>query len=339
MRSRFFIFLCAYCCCATQAWSVEDEPVLTDAVVRDIGQTYGFHLSQSFSLDAVEQKYNDIAPQARIARLQFDSRFGSSIRNMDAVLSRNGGEWPKVKTELRKKIFAMYDNQAVTRDLAKSFVETVSKRANGEIPTPIIETLLTFHPSYIAKPGREFLDGFKVRFTSDGSGKAKSVRFHLDYPKSWSSADGDRPNVVRKFVSQNGRGFEIITVIVKSLPLSPGQKLTEKDIEGMVSEVATLKELKKMLPDGASFISGGPIRLDGRPGFYQKYSLKRQRLDLTFTSMIVSYTVYYQNSIISIHCAVGSEAIEEQNVERRFDRFEPLFKLVANSFMIESQWR
>ena len=331
--------LLASCCCAFQVWSAEDEPVLTDAAVRDIGQTYGFHLGQSFSLDAIEQKFADLAPQARIARLQFDSSFASSITNMDAVLTRKGGEWPKVKTELREKIAATLGSQTLTPDSAKSFVETVSKRAKGEIPSPVIETLLTFHPSYIAKPGSEFLDGFKARFTSDGSGKAKGVRFHLDYPKSWSSADGNRPNIVRKFVSQNGRGFEMIMVMVKSLPLPPGQKLTDKDIEKMVAEVATPKELKEMLPDGASFVSGGPLRLDGRPGFYQKYSLKQQRLDFTLSSLAVSYTVYYQTSMIQIQCHVGSEAKEEQGLKQRFERFEPLFKLVANSFVIESQWK
>jgi len=315
------------------------RPVLTNEVARDIGGTYGFFIGQSFSLDAIEQKFADLAPQARIARLQFDSSFASSITNMDTVMALESGEWPKIKTETRAKIAAALGNQTVTPDSARSFVETVSKRAKGEIPSPYIETLLTFHPSYIAKPGREFLDGFKARFTSDGSGKAKGVRFHLDYPKSWSSADGNRPNIVRKFVSQNGRGFEMIMVLVKSLPLSPGQKLTDKDIEDMVAELATPKELKENLPDGASFVSGGPLRLDARPGFYQKYSVKQQWLDSTISLLYVSYTLYYRTSVIQIQCQVGSEAKEEQSLKQRFERFEPLFKLVANSFVIESQWK
>jgi hypothetical protein len=47
----------------------------------------------------------------------------------------------------------------------------------------------------------------------------------------------------------------------------------------MVAKVATPKDLKAMLPDDASFLSEGPLRLDGRPGFYQTYSVKQQRLD------------------------------------------------------------
>ena len=344
MKTRItttFLGLCYIACLASLADSTAagDKPVLTDAVVRDIGQTYGFYIGQAFSLDAIEQQYPDVAPRARIAKLQFDASFGSSVTNMDAVMGRRGGEWSRVKTELRDKIATTLGSQTLTSDSAKEFAEVVTKRAKGDIPSPVIETLLTFHPSYFSKPGSEFVDGFKTRFASDGSGKAKGIRFHLDHPKSWSSADGNRPNIVRKFVSQNGRGLEMIMVVVKSLPLPPGQKPTDKEIEEMVEEVATPKELKEILPDGASFVAGGPLKLDGRPGFFQKYSLKQQRLDFTVSSLAISYTVYYQTSMIQIHCQVSSEAKDDQSLKQRFDKFEPLFKLVANSFVIESQWK
>ncbi len=344
MKTRITTTFLGVCCLACLASSVDstsadNEPVLTDAAVRDVGQTYGFYLGQSFSLDAIEQKFPDIAPQARIAKLQFDVSFAPSIKNIDAVLGRRGGEWSKVKTELQDKIATTLGSQTLTTDSAKEFAEAVTKRAKGNIPSPVIETLLTFHPAYISKPWTEFVDGFKTRFSSGGSGKAKGVRFHLDHPKSWSSADGNRPNIVRKFVSQNGRGFETIMVIVKSLPFPPGQKPTDKEIAEMVAEVATPKELKEMLPDGASFVAGGPLKLDGRPGFFQRYSMKQERLDFTVSSLAVSYTVYYQTSMIQIQCQVSSEGKDEQSLKQRFDKFEPLFKLVANSFVIESQWK
>jgi hypothetical protein len=319
-------------------FAADDEPVLTDAVVRDIGQTYGFCLGQSLALDAIGKKFPEISQQARIGKLQFDASFGASITNMEAFMARRDDEWAKAKSELRDKIATTIASQTLTPDSAKKFVETVAKRAKGEIPSPVIETLLTFHPSYISKPASEFADGYKARFTSDGSGKAKGVRFHLDYPKSWSSADGDRPNIVRKFRSQNGRGFEMITVSVMPL-FPPGQKLTDKEVEEMFAEFATPKGLKEMLPDGASFVAGGPIRLDGRPGIFQKYYHKWQQLDLTLSSRTVTYTGYYQTSMIQIQCMVTSEAKDEQNQKQRFDKLEPLFKLVANSFVIESQWK
>lgn len=338
MKQRLVIILLAACCFALTAFA-NDEPMLTDATARDIGQTYGFYLGQSYSLDAIEKKFPNLASQARIVKLQFDASFGSSITNMDAVLTRRGSEWSKIKKDLEDKMATTLGGQTLTLDSASEFTKVVGNRAKGDIPSPVIETLLTFHPSYISKPGTEFLDGFKTRFSSDGSGKAKGIRFHLDYPKSWSSAEGNRPNIARKFVSQNGRGLEMIMVVVMSLPVPPGQKPTDKEIEEMAAEVATPKELKEMLPDGANFVAGGPLRLDGRPGFFQKYSLKQQQLDYTLSSMVVSYTAYYQTTMIQIQCQVSSPEKDDQSLKQHFDKFEPLFKLVANSLVIDSQWK
>ena len=161
----------------------------------------------------------------------------------------------------------------------------------------------------------------------------------MDYPKSWSSANGNRPNVVRKFVSQNGRGFEIILVTIKPLPLPSGQKPTEKDTEQMVAGIATNEGLKEMLPAGAIFLSGGQLRLDGKPGFFQKYSLRQQQLDIALSTLTVSYTIYYQTAMIQIQCQTGGEAEDEMILKERFKKFETLFRLVANSLVIESQWK
>jgi hypothetical protein len=339
--ATIFLGLCCVACLASSNGSAdaESKPVLTDAVVRDVTQAYGFYLGQSFTLDLIETKFPDIAPQARMARLQFDASFGSSITNMDSELARGGGGWSKTKGELRDKIATTLGTQPLTPDSAKEFAEAVTKRAKGEIPSPVVETLLTFHPYYLSKPACEFTDGFKARFSSDGSGKAKGVRLHLDYPKSWSSAEGNRPNIVRKFVSQHGRGFEMIMVIVKELPFPTKQDVTDKEIEELVAELATPKALNKMLPEGASLVAGGPLKLDGRPGFYQKYSLTQQRLDLSFSTQVVSYTACYKTSMIQVYCQVSSETEDAKSLKQHFEKFEPLFRLVANSFVIDSQWK
>jgi len=49
----------------------------------------------------------------------------------------------------------------------------VEERANGEIPSPIIGTLLTFNPGYLRNPVAEYYDGFTYKYSSLGSEKAK----------------------------------------------------------------------------------------------------------------------------------------------------------------------
>lgn len=89
---RLILSMLVSCCLAFPVFAADDEPVLTDAVVRDIGQTYGFCLGQSFLLDAIGKKFPEISQQARIGKLQFDASFGASITNMEAFMARRDNE-------------------------------------------------------------------------------------------------------------------------------------------------------------------------------------------------------------------------------------------------------
>ena len=127
--------------------------------------------------------------------------------------------------------------------------------------------------------------------------------------------------------------------MVKTFPVPPGKSLSTNDLERMVAEISNAKDLRTMLPGNATFLSGGPIRLDGRPGFYQTFTDKQQQLDIVFSSISVAYTVYYQTWAIQILCSSAAEVKEERLLKARFEKFEPLFKMVANSFVILSQWQ
>lgn len=54
-----------------------------------------------------------------------------------------------------------------------------------------------------------------VPYTSEGNPKAKGVNFSLSAPISWRQNEGDRPNIVQKWASQNGSGDMCMSVMVK----------------------------------------------------------------------------------------------------------------------------
>ena len=99
-------------------------------------------------------------------------------------------------------------------------MQLVRARAKGDLPTPVIQTLLMFKPRYIRSPTAEFSDGYRQRYESAGTGKAKGVAFNLQVPISWKAMEGNRPNVVAKFVSENGRGLEFFVVLIRAMPTS-----------------------------------------------------------------------------------------------------------------------
>lgn len=55
--------------------------------------------------------------------------------------------------------------------------------------------------------------------------QAKGVNFTISYPNSWRAAEGERPNILQKFVSEGGHGLEMM-ILTKDLPSPPGTVLT-----------------------------------------------------------------------------------------------------------------
>jgi hypothetical protein len=47
----------------------------------------------------------------------------------------------------------------------------------------------------------------------------------------------------------------------------------------------------------------------------------------------------YDGKIISISCSVSALPGEESELKERFNLFEPLFKIIANTFIIQEQYK
>ena len=308
---------------------------LTNAIVNDIGRTYGYYLAQKYSLNEISKMYPSLSNQARISEMEFDVAFLSSIKNMDSVMGK-GKEWVNIKKQIKGSIYKNLNITQLTKQQAKAFIELVRRRAKGEIESPVIEMLLLFNPAYEKQPVKEFNDGYRKKYFSNGSGKAKGVSFSIQVPGSWASKEARRPNIVRKFVSENGRGLEMIMVIVKKLPFPAGQKVTKQDVQ----EILDLTDMKDLLPENAVYKDSGSLTIENLPGFWQRYSMEMSRVRLKIKMEIIAYTIYYDNKMIQIQCQVGAEEKTPQNkILKRFENFEPIFDLVANSFVIPSMYK
>lgn len=309
------------------------EPVIYNVVLNEMGQAYGFSISQDYLLELIKTKYPRLEPQIEIAKLKFKRSFGKSLSTIDSILSYKSMEWPEIKSSMNDQIKLSVKISDYDYDRLNDIVLLVEKRAAGEIPAPIIGTLLTFNPKYLKNPTLEFTDGFKSRFSSKDNEKAKGVDFHLDLPQSWLSKEGNRPNIVQKFISQNGHGLAMALVLVLELP--EVSNISEEDIK----ELAQSDESKEMLPKNSQFINSGFIKIDGLPGIYQEYKLSQMQLDTELLLHTAAYNVYYKNYMIRIECSVGSNKDQEKDTDSVFMKYKELFKLVAGSLVVQSQWK
>ena len=188
--------------------------------------------------------------------------------------------------------------------------------------------------SFAQDPVRDFLDGNKGTFSTENHPKAKGVHFKISYPTSWAAKEGERPNIVQKFVSEGGRGLEMAMIITKSLPLPEGVTITESDLK----EFFTPTEMKEMLPQGARFIDAKQTKIEGLPAGILEYSMRQERAGMVMYMQVADYIFIHRSTMVQLHCQVGGMASSQSDISSRMERFKPLFTLMANSIVIPDKW-
>ncbi len=312
------------------------EIQLTNALAKDIGQTYGFYLGQNYSLSEISKKYPSMSGLALIAEKEFAAAFKSSIEGMDALMSKHAkAEWERIKDQLTNRVADSLNIDQATESQARQFIELVRQRAKGNIESPVIETLLLFKSGYEKHPEHEFLDGYKQKYTSNGAGKAKGVAFSIEAPKTWAAKEGNRPNIVQKFVSENGRGLELLLVLIKEMPLQPGEMITDKD----VAEILNPTDIKDFLPDSAEHIASGKLTLENLPGFWVHFKLNMSRVRNSVGMETIIYVIFYKDKMIQIQGQVTTSANGKAIERGGLEKYEKLFDLMANSFVIASMYK
>lgn len=303
---------------------------LNKQMIMDISRTYGYYQGQQYSLDTIKNKYPKLSNQVFIAKNEFDLSFAKSIKNIDTLMGKYD-RWNSIKKDIVKNIHTKFDLSNLTYKESIDFINMVKQRAKGNIGTPVLETLLILNSSYEENPEKEFYDGFKKKYTSDNLKKSKGVEFSLDVPMSWISKEANRPNIVRKFISQNGHSIEMAMILVYDFP--DGELLSANDIKSTINK----KDMKEALPPNAILKDYGFIKLETLPGYWQRYSMTIQRVRKTMTIEMLAYTIFYGDKLIQIQFQVGD--FDNKNLEKRFKKFEPLFDSIINSFVLISLYK
>lgn len=187
----------------------------------------------------------------------------------------------------------------------------------------------------VAEPAREFLDGSRTTFSTKGHPKAKGANFTIAYPNSWAAAEGERPNIVQKFVSEGGRGLEMAMIITKELPLPPGTVLTNEDLK----ELLAPSELRGMLPAGAVLVDARSTEIEATPAGIVEYTMRADRAGMTL--LIHAWTLNFLSgsTLVQVQFQVGGPAVGERDVARRMATLKPLFTLMANSIVFPDKWK
>jgi hypothetical protein len=305
---------------------------LSKALIMDMSRSYGYNMGQTYVLDAIEKKYPNLKTQVFLAKNEFDLKYSRSIKEIELNFSKNMSkkQWNDYKSNIQNQIKKQFNYGNITQDEALNFIEEVKLRTKGNIESPVIETLLTFNEAYQKNPISELNDGFFQKYNSKDNPKAKGVDFTVKVPKSWKSQEANRPNIVRKFTSNNGyviedAFMESIMLLVYDLP-SEVNSLSQQDVNDICNDLpenAVLRECKK-------------TKLEDLPVVIQRTKLSASRLENSMSIELIQYKIFFKNKAIVIHGQVGTlnEKVSEKILLERFEKFKPIFNYVANSLVI-----
>lgn len=303
---------------------------LSKNLMMDMSRTYGYYLGQTYVLDSIEKKYPYLKNDVFSAKNEFDLKFSTSLKEIEQKISKNMTvkQWNEYKLSIKNKIQEQVNN--ITQQDSLNFIQEVKSRATGNIESPVIETLLIFNPNYQKNPISELGDNFYQKYNSKNNPKAKGVDFSVRVPKSWKSTEGNRPNIVRKFISNNGyivedKFMENIIFGVYDLPIEVNS-LTQQDLNDICNDIpanSILRDCKK-------------TNLENLPVVTQRIKMDVSRLENNVNMEIIQYNIFYKNKLLMIQGQVGTinDKVSEKTLLERFEKFKPVFSYVANSLVI-----
>lgn len=303
----------------------------SDSELNDMIKTYSFYIGQLSTINGVIEKYPSLKQDALTSLSLWNMKFKSSVDNIIYELKLDLGD---KFTAFEKEFLVTMDQldySKITIDEAKYSISSLKERADGNMPSPFLETLLSHNPTFQKYPEKEILEGFVNDYYTKESPKSEGLNIKIKYPKSWKSENGDRPHVVKKFTSNNGHGLEALIIMIKKID----EALSVSELNMLLSE----EGIKYQLPDNAKVISVKPgLNIEGLTATSVTFYQELPRLDINVGMISEWYLMFFEKYMISLMFTVGSISNDYGSIFKNYEINRKLFWLLANNFVILSKY-
>lgn len=177
---------------------------------------------------------------------------------------------------------------------------------------------------------QEFNSGQTEKYYSNGEPKSKGLNIQFKYPKSFTSKEGDRPHVIRKFFLESEEIYSLIII----------NKMDKAATQTEITEAISINGLKSMLPSSANFISSNSnLKIEGLKAGSIEFTNNSARMDLNIFSYNQHYIIIYKSYLIYIQFSVIKKSEETKDeLQYRYKTLKPLFYKMFNSLIIENIW-
>ena len=326
-----FILLCSLFMVSLHVFNAAGEDV---PKYKRVGMTYGYLIGQEYKLNLIKEQVPSHALNAHIAELAFNASFGKAKEGITRFLIENLGqkEYLALEKQILSRLETTLYEQPLNVQFASDFIKEVQNRANGNIESPILETLLSFR--FLEAPQQELTHGYANTFRTKGHPKSKGTDWQVKIPKSWKAEEASRPNIMQIFKSEYGAGMQSIMLMVKDIPVAKGTEFSQDELNAFFSE----KQMKEAVPRDAKFISFTKMNIENNIGGMLQFEQISERLDIKVKTRMVQFMFIRKNQLYSLQCTVSSDD-PTTDLSDDMKRFLPLFKLVANSVVVNDQYK
>jgi len=165
--------------------------------------------------------------------------------------------------------------------------------------------------------------------------KAKGLNISLEYPVSWLTKEGKRPNIVQKFIKPSSDTYMVMCIImIKGLPYQ-----FESFSEEQIAQALFSKEsFKSSLPKNSTLIRYKQTCYDGQPGYIGSFKTIRKRSGFQILVYFLNHVFIYSKKIIIVQCQVLGSPLDREEVSRIYKNYLPLFMQIGNSIVIHDKW-
>ena len=176
-----------------------------------------------------------------------------------------------------------------------------------------------------------------LKYDSRNEPKAKGVSFSIKYPASWKAEPGERMNIVQRFTSENGLGSEVVTILVKDIPLPQNEKIKESDLDELYSP----EGLASFVPKGGTAIKYSETKIDGERAGYVYYIAPFEKANMQLITKAETYMIFYKGKLIAFTFSAGRLKREGEGLKlaQQFERMRPIFQQMAVSIVLNDKWK
>lgn len=302
-----------------------------------LGKAWGFYLGQMMRLERIERTHPSLQNDVLLARMEFKAAFPSFEANARKTLlawSWKETDLDKMLETWRTNLQPVLDREPIDLETSRRFVQQVRGRSKGaDVPEDILQYLLA--TSFMDRPELELMRGWRREYTSRGHPKAKGLTVQLKLPMSYAHREGERPNIVAKWVSEGGHGMEHLMLMVFKNDQKP---MTRKEIEDDISR-GERGEIHKAMSESGRVLSLRAFSQERASGIIAELDATAERAGVGFSMRSRHYLLFLPGRDVVAACYVGARKEDGEQLESRFVRISEVCRLFANSLVLPQQYQ